>query len=103
MLPIYRNAPSLLAHKSARRIPVHHLPDGWTDAMECPLSSATTADAGRNTVKPRSVPLAAPGAQELVDNCAVLKSCPRGHGTGLPMASLDEQTWDMLQQKQQRQ
>lgn len=51
---------------------------------------------------PSALP-AAPGAGELVDNCAVLKSWPRGHGTGLPMASLDEQTWDMLQQKQQRQ
>lgn len=46
---------------------------------------------------------AALGAEELADNHAVLKPWPRGRGTGLPMASLDEQTWDMLQQKQQRQ
>lgn len=92
------------AHKSARRIPVS--PAGWMDGRHgMPSLIRNHGRCWEAHCQKKNTPasLAAPRAEEVVDNGAMLKSRPRGRGTGLPMASLDEQPWDMLQQKQKKQ
>lgn len=78
------------AHKSARRISVP--PAGWKDGRHGMPS--LIRNHGRcweaHYQKIPSASLTAPRAEGLADNGAMLKSRPRGRGTGLPMASLDE-------------
>lgn len=97
--------PPPFAHTSARRIPVP--PAGWMDGRMLAL----VRDHGRcwegrhqrDTTKRLSASLVAPRAEGLLDSCAVRESRPHGRGTGLPMAGLDEQPWDVQQQQKQKQ
>lgn len=68
----------------------HHLPDGWMGAMERPTSSATTADAGRDTIKTLRPRVLLPGLGNSWAIALYYESTPLARGTGLPMASLDE-------------